>query len=230
MKNNPELNKKCGNRLRAALKAKNIMQKEFAKKDGVNFTEQYISEICNGKKYIGTENAHNFAKILNIRPEYLLGIDEYMTIEEMRQAKKDSFFESVGSFVMSEDIDKKMERIERIIKLGEIGEQLQKIYGVPDGWDELPIENGMNFTIYLDEQISHAFNTYFKYFQPTIDEPQQSDSIDGFGIVVEEVLETIQETVPNATTLEQIFQAFDSKNNVNDFKKKLRKKLRKDGE
>lgn len=68
--------KDYGEKLKKAIKKKGVTQKVFAEMTG--FTEQYISNLCKGTKYIGS-NAYKFAKILGVRPEYLLCLDDCMT-------------------------------------------------------------------------------------------------------------------------------------------------------
>lgn len=71
------LNHETGKRLKECLKNNHITQSDLAQKSG--YTPQYISYIVTGRKKLSTDAAIAFAKILNIRPEYLLCHDDFKT-------------------------------------------------------------------------------------------------------------------------------------------------------
>lgn len=206
MENNQKLNLECGRRLKNALKKMDVLQKDFA--DMVHFTQQYISDICRGVKPMTYENAYNFGKILGVRQEYLLALDDYMTESEMKEKQVSSLYESIGTFFTSPDADRKISRLKRITELAEAFEQLKKCYGVPEGWNEKPIAEGMKFLLYLDEQIEHAFKTYFKYIDENAedDDPVQSDALSGFQVLLEDTLNAIFNLYHAETSSEEFFE------------------------
>lgn len=79
-----KLNNLCGERLRQCLEASHMTQKELSEQ--TNYSAQYISYIVTGKRSASAEALIIFAKVLNVRKEYLLCEDDYRTIEEEQQA------------------------------------------------------------------------------------------------------------------------------------------------
>lgn len=75
-----KLNPEQGKRLNECLKKRRLTQKELAEKSG--YTPQYISNIIVGKKNMSEDSAKVFSKILNVRKEYLLCDDNFMTTTE----------------------------------------------------------------------------------------------------------------------------------------------------
>ena len=223
MKNTSELNKESGSRLKKAIKARKMHQIEFAQK--VNFTPQYISEICQGKKKIGA-NAYDFAKALDIRPEYLLCIDDYMTDEDILKEKKDAFFRSIGNMAVNgEKTIANLERLERVSKLHELSKPLEELYGIPVNWDDLPLGESLNFYSFIDEQLEHAFKTYFKYIAPSSDTDKEdvSTALDGLGIILDESVSAIKQLYPEGITEEQFIQSLESEEKVNEIENALKK-------
>lgn len=76
----PVLNLTCGNRLKKCLKEMNISQSELSEKSG--FTQQYISNIINGRRPMTVTAARSFSKTLNVLESYLLGESDYKTKQE----------------------------------------------------------------------------------------------------------------------------------------------------
>ncbi|WP_195421678.1 helix-turn-helix domain-containing protein [Faecalicatena contorta] len=70
MKLNNELNNESGKRLKESIRNKHITQKKLALE--THFSEQYISNIINGKKPMTVTAAKQFSKILGISESYLL--------------------------------------------------------------------------------------------------------------------------------------------------------------
>ena len=227
---NEELNKKIGERLKKAIKRKGLTQAEFAKRHA-NFTQQYISNICKGSKYIGDANAYRFAKLLGVRPEYLLCIDDYMTEDEITKEKKDAFLCSIGSIAENkENIGSKFDRLDRVISLYEISKQLEEIYDVPVNWDELPLGSSLEFYSFIDEQLEHAFKTYFKYFSSSIkdDDSKYSSALDGLSVIIQESIDATKKIYPDGTTTEQFFQSLKSEDKVSKLKKEIKNVIRKE--
>ena len=77
-------NAECGARLKCLLAAVGMRQKEFAEK--ANYTQQHISQVISGKKRMTEELADRALEILETKPpvrkQWLLGIDDFMTLEE----------------------------------------------------------------------------------------------------------------------------------------------------
>lgn len=88
-----ELNKKCGQRLKECIKAKEMTLKELSAK--VNFTMQYISNIANGKKPMTVTAAKAFSKYLGVSEAYLLCESDYKTEAEYKSACKKSYTNSM---------------------------------------------------------------------------------------------------------------------------------------
>lgn len=77
-------NVECGTRLKFLLAAVGMSQKEFAEK--ANYTQQHISQVISGKKRLTEELADKVLEIIELKPpvrkQWLLGIDDFMTLEE----------------------------------------------------------------------------------------------------------------------------------------------------
>ena len=71
---------KQAERLRIALKENHMKQKDLA--EFFSFSQQYISDICMNRKPIPFETGYAFAKLLNVRFEWLLGLDDIKNIED----------------------------------------------------------------------------------------------------------------------------------------------------
>lgn len=99
MKNKTDLNKKCGTRLKEMRKAKGLTQRELA--ESIPCTEQYISSLENAKRPICELMACELARVLNVRPEYLLCIDDYKEETERYRSlsEKDSLMRCLTLFI-----------------------------------------------------------------------------------------------------------------------------------
>lgn len=84
-----QLNLNCGERLKQCLKEANLTQAELALTSG--YTQQYISNIIVGKKPVTVKAASLFAKVLNVRQEFLLCEDDYKTEDELWSKRRKLF-------------------------------------------------------------------------------------------------------------------------------------------
>lgn len=229
MKKTSNVNQEIGQRLSKAIKANRLNQSSFAEK--VNFTKQYISAICTGSKFIGYENAYFFAKELGIRQEYLLCIDDYMTEADKIKEKKEAFLCNIGSIAENkENIGSKFDRLERVIRLYELSKQLEVIYDVHVNWDELPFGSSLEFYSFIDEQLEHAFKTYFKYFSTSIkdEDSKYLSALDGLNVIIQESIDATKKIYPEGTTTEQFFQSLKSEDKVSKLKKEIKNVIRKE--
>ena len=90
-----ELNTTCGKRLKECLNDSHMTQKELAEK--TNYSQQYISYVITGKRSASAEALMCFAKVLNVRSEYLLCEDNYKTSGDAQKALRKSDLENMGS-------------------------------------------------------------------------------------------------------------------------------------
>lgn len=72
-----EINPEPGRRLKELIKASGIPQKKFA--EIIGYTEQHLSLIVTGNRNLTIEAAKNIAQMMNVRVEWLMGLDNYMT-------------------------------------------------------------------------------------------------------------------------------------------------------
>lgn len=79
-----ELNTSCGKRLKECLNDSHMTQKELSKR--TSYSQQYISYVISGKRNASAEALISFAKVLNVRNEYLLCEDDYKTSEDIQKA------------------------------------------------------------------------------------------------------------------------------------------------
>ena len=70
-----------GQRIKAAVKAANITQKELARKLG--YSPNYISQIVCGTRRLPTEMAKKIASVTGVRAVYLLGNDDFMKTQDL---------------------------------------------------------------------------------------------------------------------------------------------------
>lgn len=88
-----KVNKICGSRLRDARRAKNYTQEQLAAL--VNVDPKYISALENGRRKMSTELAIEIEKVLDVRHDYLLGVDDFPTSTEriisQRYSRNDMF-------------------------------------------------------------------------------------------------------------------------------------------
>lgn len=80
-----------GERVKAALKASGITQRNLAER--LHFTPNYISQVIRGKRNLTATMAREIADLTGVRPEYLLGIDDFKTRKEAMQ-KSVSYLET----------------------------------------------------------------------------------------------------------------------------------------
>lgn len=74
------LNQEKGKRLKEARKDAHLTQHQLGKMAG--YTPQFISAMENGRKNLSFEAAHNFSKILDVRPEWLIAEDDFKTLRD----------------------------------------------------------------------------------------------------------------------------------------------------
>ena len=86
-----EINPVSGLRLKSLLATKGITQKDFAAKLG--YTEQHISQIIKGKRRLTAEMAHKVAEEFSCRFEWLMGYDDFETLNERLHAISDADYE-----------------------------------------------------------------------------------------------------------------------------------------
>lgn len=72
-----EINPVPGRRLKKLLRCFHIQQKKFAEQIG--YTEQHLSLIITGQRNLTMDAAQKIAKLMNVRVEWLMGLDNYMT-------------------------------------------------------------------------------------------------------------------------------------------------------
>lgn len=87
-----EINPQSGLRLKSLLITKGITQKEFAERFG--YTEQHISQIIKGKRRLTSEMAHRIAEDFFCRYEWLMGYDDFRTINDRIHAISEADYES----------------------------------------------------------------------------------------------------------------------------------------
>jgi plasmid maintenance system antidote protein VapI len=97
------INPISGQRLKEELKNNGYTHAAFG--DLVNLDTKVIGFLCQGKRRITEKRAEEFSKILGVRPEYLLGLDDYRTRDRewlktstSAEAAKQAFFEYCLSF------------------------------------------------------------------------------------------------------------------------------------
>lgn len=80
MKNKVVINEKCGDRLKECREKIGMTQSELAEESNYSITQ--ISYIENGKRGLSIEAARIFSKILGVRENYLLAVDDFPTKED----------------------------------------------------------------------------------------------------------------------------------------------------
>lgn len=98
-----DINPKSGPHLKEAIKNKGLTHEAFAEK--VNLSSTYVGHMCQGIRAIPPKRVNQFAELLGVRPEYLLGLDDFPTYnlewlksDKSAEAKKEQFFEHCLSF------------------------------------------------------------------------------------------------------------------------------------
>ncbi len=179
--------------------------------DGIEYSSSNFSRFTTGKAQPPDWIIEKLAKYFKVRFEWLKGLDDFKTESDLIHSNVASFFEQIGNFAMN---PQKVSKFDRIVKLGAIGDTLTQIYGVPDDWNELPMEHGIKLIMYLDEQLEHAFHTYFKYVHPIEDTSEDDQAIskfiDGGRTILENVLSCVKDTPPQGTTDAEFFKSLDN--------------------
>lgn len=73
-----------GERLKLVMKEQHCTQAQLAER--VGRATNHISMIVRGERNLTIENAKRIAKVLNVRPEWLLGLDDFKTERDVSQA------------------------------------------------------------------------------------------------------------------------------------------------
>lgn len=107
--------------LKDCIKGKGLSQSQFCKLvekvSGRGISEQHLSGIICGKHPLTRTAAERFALVLEVTPEYLLGLSDYRTAEEARQAAiNDSLTKAFHDFANRSEIISSLERV--LEKLG----------------------------------------------------------------------------------------------------------------
>ena len=182
-------------------KANGSTQAKFA--DAVGIHPNMISRYKKGEAYPTDDVIEWIAQALNV--------DKSVFFPDKRQIA----LEEIGRITTDSETQRKLERMSRIAKLSDVFQKLQEVYGVPDDWSGKNFAEGFAFIAYLDEQIEHAFKTYFKYIAATDTPKEQAEKIDvvwdGLGEIFRDCLQGIKDTFPQAMTDDQFFDMMESK-------------------
>lgn len=196
-------------------KANGSTQAEFA--DVVGVHPNMISRYKKGEAYPTDDVIDWISQALNV--------DKSIFFPDKRQIA----LEEIGRIAVDPETQRKLERMSRIAELSDVFQKLQEVYGVPDDWSEKPLAEGAAFVMYLDEQIEHAFKTYFKYIAATDIPEEQSEKIDvvwdGLGEIFGDCLQGIKDVFPQGMTDGQFFGMMESEENRNKVLKVLQDKL-----
>lgn len=181
-------------------KANGSTQADFA--DVVGVHPNMISRYKKGEAYPTDDVIDWIAQALKV--------DKSVFFPDKRQIA----LEEIGRIVTDSETPRKLERMSRIEELSDVFQKLQKVYGVPDDWSEKSLAEGFAFIAYLDEQIEHAFKTYFKYIAATDIPEEQSEKIDvvwdGLGEIFGDCLQGIKDAFPQGITGGQFFDMMES--------------------
>lgn len=181
-------------------KANGSTQAEFA--DVVGVHPNMISRYKKGEAYPTDDVIEWIAQALNV--------DKSVFFPDKRQIA----LEEIGRIATDSETQRKLERMSRIAELSDVFQKLQEVYGVPDDWSEKSLAEGFAFIAYLDEQIEHAFKTYFKYIATTDIPEEQSEKIDtvwdGLGEIFGDCLQGIKDAFPQGMTDGQFFDMMES--------------------
>ena len=207
---NPIVNERLNSLLSETNTSSRWLCRNVLIQDGIEYSSSNFSRFTTGKAQPPDWIIEKLANHFKVRFEWLKGLDDFRTESDLTQSNVASFFEQVGNFAMN---PQKVSKLDRIVKLGAIGDTLTQIYGVPDGWNELPMEHGIKLIMYLDEQLEHAFHTYFKYVHPIEDTSEDDQAIskafDGGRTILEDVLSCIKDTLPQGTTDAEFIESLD---------------------
>lgn len=181
-------------------KANGSTQADFA--DVVGVHPNMISRYKKGEAYPTDDVIDWIAQALKV--------DKSVFFPDKRQIA----LEEIGRIVTDFETPRKLERMSRIAELSDVFQKLQKVYGVPDDWSEKSLAEGFAFIAYLDEQIEHAFKTYFKYIAATDIPEEQSEKIDvvwdGLCEIFGDCLQGIKDAFPQGMTGGQFFDMMES--------------------
>lgn len=67
--------------------------------ESAGYTPEYLSRLISGERRVSDEAVKHFAKALNVRKEFLLGLDDYMTEKDYQTAFKN--MDDIGSSISS---------------------------------------------------------------------------------------------------------------------------------
>lgn len=186
--------------LKGWCKANGSTQAEFA--DVVGVHPNMISRYKKGEAYPTDDVIDWIAQALKV--------DKSVFFPDKRQIA----LEEIGRIAVDPEAQKRLERMARITELSDVFQKLQEVYGVPDDWSEKSFAEGFAFIAYLDEQIEHAFKTYFKYIAATDIPEEQSKKIDtvwdGLGEIFGDCLQGIKDAFPQGMTDGQFFDMMES--------------------
>lgn len=190
-------------------------QASFAEAVGVH--PNMISRYKRGEAYPTDDVIDWIAQALNVDKSAFFPNKRQIALEE------------IGRIATNSEAKRKLERMSRIAGLSEVFEKLHEVYGVPDGWAEKSFVEGFAFIAYLDEQIEHAFKTYFKYMAASDVPEEQSEKIDdvmdGICEIMDDCLQGIKDALPQGMTGGQFFDLMKSRDNkdriLKDFQDKL---------
>jgi len=196
-------------------KANGSTQAEFA--DVVGVHQNMISRYKKGEAYPTDDVIDWIAQALKV--------DKSVFFPDKRQIA----LEEIGRIATDSETQRKLERMSRIAELSDVFQKLQEVYGVPDGWSKKTLAEGFAFIAYLDEQIEHAFKTYFKYMAALDIPEEQSEKIDvvmdGISGIMGDCLMGIKDVFPQGMTDGQFFDMMESEENRDKVLKVLQNKL-----
>lgn len=125
-----EVNVESGKRLKKLIATYSIPQKVFA--EMIGYTEQHLSLIVTGKRSLTIEAAKRIAQMMNVRVEWLMGLDDYMTQHDVDVSPQ------LDGMNRRKDICGAMELLARVVgyeisKLSNDGEKAFQILANSDG-------------------------------------------------------------------------------------------------
>ncbi len=85
MKKGQKVNKNCGTRLKDARRRKGYTQEQLS--ELVDVDVKYISALENNRRFMSVDLAERVSKVLEVRTEFLLGIDEHKSNFDMYSSK-----------------------------------------------------------------------------------------------------------------------------------------------
>ena len=181
--------------------------------NGVVYSSSNFSKFTTGAVEPPKWIMQKLSVFFNVRLEWLSGMDDFKTPNEQIKFA----LQEIGRIAIDSETPKKLERMSRIAELSDVFQKLQEVYGVPNDWSEKSLAEGFAFIAYLDEQIEHAFKTYFKYFDPSDISEEQSEKIDnvidGVEQIINNTVQHIKAEFPEGMTEGQFSALMRSKEN-----------------